>query len=68
MKRAKQTARDKLARDTEAFLASGGKITQLPSDHRGFDNEIIFFLGREKHERTKRTKRKASGKAKAGAG
>ena len=58
---AKQKARAKLEADTAAFLANGGQIKQVPSTHRGFENEIAFFLGKEKHEKTKR---KAARKAK----
>lgn len=40
----KQKQRQKLSQDVDAFLARGGRVKQVASDHRGFGNEVIFLL------------------------
>lgn len=52
----KQKQRRKLSQDVEAFLARGGQVEQVASDHRGFGNDVIFLLegSRYGHDKPKR--------------
>lgn len=40
----KQKQRRKLSQDVDAFLAQGGQVEQVDSNHRGFGNGVIFLL------------------------
>lgn len=52
----KKKQRRKLSQDVEAFLAQGGQVEQVASDHRGFGNHVIFLLegSRYGHDKPKR--------------